>query len=141
VATSSQRFSDLGFLILRLGVGVHMVALHGWSKVQTFSEKAPTFADPLHIGSRLSLIAIIATEVGCAVLIILGLTTRLAAAALAFAMGVVAFVQHAHDPWRRRELALLYLLTSLTLVFTGPGRFSLDAAVWPRLRRKPLNAP
>ena len=48
---------------------------------------------------------------------------------------VAVFVQHAADPFGKKELALLYLVPALTLLFTGAGRFSLDAqigSIWKR---------
>jgi putative oxidoreductase len=41
-------------------------------------------------------------------------------------MCVAAFVIHGSDPFSGKELALMYLVPFLTLVFTGAGRFSLD---------------
>jgi putative oxidoreductase len=40
---------------------------------------------------------------------------------------VAAFVQHGQDPFARKELALVYAVPLLALLFTGPGRYSLDA--------------
>ena len=39
---------------------------------------------------------------------------------------VAAFVQHAADPFGKKELPLLFLWPALTLIATGAGRFSLD---------------
>ena len=53
-------------------------------------------------------------------------------------MAVAAFVVHAGDPWtlgagRSKEPALLYLFPFLALALTGPGRFSLDAWLGPKV--------
>jgi len=50
---------------------------------------------------------------------------------------VAAVAVNGADPWmmgagRSKEPALLYLVPFLALVFTGPGRFSIDALIWPR---------
>ena len=42
-------------------------------------------------------------------------------------MLVAAGLIHADDPWAKKEFALMYLLPFLALLFTGAGRFSLDA--------------
>jgi putative oxidoreductase len=78
---------------------------------------------------------VVFAEVFCAALVMLGLLTRLAAVPIVIFLGVAFFIQHAHDPWPQRELALLYLLPFLALIGTGAGRFSLDAG-WAPWRRK-----
>ena len=41
---------------------------------------------------------------------------------------------HAGDPWRTRELPLLFAVPLLTLAFTGAGAYSVDA--WLAKRRR-----
>lgn len=135
-AFAKETLGDLGLLGLRLGVGVQMVFLHGLDKFQNFAQKAGSFSDPLGIGSRYSLMATTTAELACAALIAVGLLTRLSAAALAFTMGVAAFVHHAGDPWKRKELAILYLAGSLAILLLGSGRFALDRVVGGRLFRR-----
>ncbi len=118
-----------GLLVLRVGVGL-MMLVHGWQKLTGFSEMADSFPDPIGMGSKLSLIAAIGAEVGCSLLLILGLGTRLAVIPLAFTMLVALFVVHADDPWQKKELAALYLLIYATLLLTGPGKFSIDSFIW-----------
>lgn len=122
----STILASIGIFILRLGFGGFMLIAHGWPKLQAFSEKADTFHDPLGMGSKFSLIATIGAEVGCSILLILGLGTRFAALALAFTMGVAAFVFHQEDPWLDRELPILYFIGFLILISTGPGKLSMD---------------
>lgn len=130
--------TSIGLLILRLGFGGYMLT-HGWGKLQMlFRGQFDEFPDPLGIGSGLSLTLAVLGEVLFPVLVILGLLTRLSAAPVVITMAVAAFVIHASDPWSggspSKELALLYLIAFLTLIFTGAGRYSLDAVVSPRLR-------
>jgi putative oxidoreductase len=104
--------------------------VHGWQKLSGFSELADKFPDPIGMGSSLSLVMAIAAEVGCSLLLIAGLGTRLAAVPLAFTMLVALFVVHGSDPWQKKELAACYLAVYATLMLTGAGRFSVDQCLW-----------
>lgn len=126
-----------GLLILRVTLGVQMLALHGWPKLTDFSDIAPNFPDPIGVGSQLSLALAVAAEVGASILIVLGLATRLAAVPFAFTMLVAAFIVHGADPWSDRELALVYLGGAVTLVLAGPGGWSLDRVIAGRLLAEP----
>ncbi|MCB9932629.1 MAG: DoxX family protein [Planctomycetes bacterium] len=125
----------LGLLILRVGAGVLMM-YHGWGKVQKIFAGDFTFADPIGLGPELSLVLAAGAEFGLAALVVLGLGTRLAAAPIVLTMMVAAFVQHAADPFAKKELALVFALMFLVITLTGPGRFSLDALAWPALKRR-----
>jgi putative oxidoreductase len=133
---------SLGLLLLRVGAGGLIAYAHGWDKLSHFSEKAANFGDPLHIGPRLSLGLVTFAEFFCAIAIILGLATRFAAVPLVIAMGVAAFLVHlplvadGKQTFKDLEFPLLYLVMFLTLVFTGAGKFSLDALLFRR-KRKP----
>ncbi|WP_145200856.1 DoxX family protein [Thalassoglobus polymorphus] len=118
-----------GLLILRVAIGGFML-VHGYQKLVGFSGLATKFPDPLGIGSQMSLVATIGAEVGCSLLLILGLGTRLAALPLAFTMIIALFVIHGADPWQRKELAAIFLSVYAAIVLTGPGRFSLDHSLW-----------
>lgn len=145
--------TSTGLLILRLGVGGFM-ASHGWGKVQMLlGGQSAQFGDPIGLGAGLSLTLAVLAEFVCAVLVMLGLATRFAAVPVVFTMLVAAFVAHGGDPWTMgegarlfmtgqskswasKEPALLFLIPFLALVFTGPGRFSLDALIGPRWRAR-----
>jgi putative oxidoreductase len=65
-----------------------------------------------------------------------GLFTRLSVIPLIITMLVAAFVAHAGDPFSSKEPALLYLIPYLALLFSGPGKFSLDFYISRLLNRK-----
>ncbi len=131
-------YTSIGLLILRLGVGGLMIT-HGWGKLANFGALASRFSDPLGLGSTVTLVLVVFAEFFCALLVILGAATRLAVIPLIINMSVIVFVVHADDPWQRQEFALLFLIPFLTLLFTGPGQFSIDGLIrWrtPELDRR-----
>lgn len=130
---TSQNF---GQLALRVAFGGLML-VHGVQKVMGYKDLVEVFPDPIGLGGQFSLIAAIGAEVGCSILLIFGLATRLAAVPLAFTMCVALFVVHANDPWQGKELAATYLAAYVSLFFTGPGAFSLDRLIF---KPKPENA-
>lgn len=132
--TDQQRYAltSIGLLVLRASFGLMMLFSHGLGKLTGFAENSDKFPDPLGVGNSLSMGLAIFAEFGCSILIILGLATRFAAIPLIVTMAVAVLVIHADDPWNKKEFALLYLAPFLTLVFTGAGRYSLDAAIFCR---------
>jgi len=127
--------SSFGLLILRVAAGVSMAAAHGWGKLTSFADLAPKFPDPLGIGKTFSLGGAVGAEFFCAILVALGLGTRWASVPLVFTMGVATFMIHAGDPYGKKEMAILYLVIFALFVFTGAGRYSLDAKLGGRKGR------
>jgi putative oxidoreductase len=142
---------SLGLLILRLGIGGLMLT-HGWGKLQmVLAGDFDKFGDPIGLGSGPSLVLVTAAEFLGALLVMLGLATRLAAASVVIAMGVAVFVAHASDPWTMeqayklfasgeaktmasKEPALLFLIPFLALMVAGAGALSIDGITRSRRR-------
>ncbi len=140
--TFGEVVSSVGLLVLRVGAGLLLLSLHGWSKLKGFDEMSGGFPDPLGLGHTASLTLVVFAEFFCAILVVLGLSTRLAAIPPIVAMAVAAFVFHADDPWAKKELALLYLAPFVTLLLCGGGKLSLDGLIGKRLTADPkLAAP
>jgi putative oxidoreductase len=125
----SENALAFALLVLRVGAGSLMLMKHGLDKLMHFSQKAGGFADPFGIGSTASLSLAVFAEFFCAVFIILGLFTRLATIPLIIAMSVALFVAHQGDFFGKGELAGLFLIVFVTLLFTGPGKVSLDRLI------------
>ncbi|MDL2254730.1 DoxX family protein [Bacteroidales bacterium OttesenSCG-928-J16] len=123
-----SRGSDIGLLLMRIVLACLMMT-HGFAKIYNFEALSMSFPNPIGWGSQLSLILIILAEVGCSLLLLIGLCTRLAAIPLMFGMIVAAFVQHAGDPFAARELSVLYLCMYLVLFILGPGHYSIDSVI------------
>jgi putative oxidoreductase len=124
--------TDVGLLLLRLGFAALLVWLHGWHRlVQAFGYlflgEPWTFVG--FVGSLgfpypvvFAVCSALAESVG-ALLVGLGLATRIGAAAVAINMSVAVFNEaRGGDPI---ELPALYLLIAVTLLITGPGAFAL----------------
>jgi putative oxidoreductase len=122
-----MNFTALGLLILRFGLGITMAMRHGLPKLLDFSHKMQSFPDPLHIGSTLSLSLTIVAELFCAVLIAIGLFTRVAAVPLIIVMAVAFFMVHSGSYFKVKELTLIYLFGFSALFCAGAGAFSVDA--------------
>ncbi|MBK9291161.1 MAG: DoxX family protein [Bacteroidetes bacterium] len=117
---------SLWLLFFRVALALMMLT-HGLPKLaKLLPGQEIVFPDPLGIGTLPSLLLAVFAEVVCSLLILLGLGTRLAAIPLAITMAVAAFMVHAGDPFARKELALMYLLSYITLIVTGSGKFSVD---------------
>lgn len=118
-------------LLLRVGAGAFMLT-HGYPKLQKLLAGDFQFADPFGLGPGISLGLAVFAEFFCSILLILGLGTRLAAIPLIVTMSVAAFIAHSADPFARKEMALLYLLSFVVLLFSGPGRISADQLLGKR---------
>ena len=116
---------DLGLLVLRLLLGVSMFWLHGWEKLMALFAGKTSFLNPIGLGSTPSFLLVIFAEVVCSVLIVFGVFTRLAAAVLAFNMGVAFFVVNG-AALAKGEMAWLYFGGCLVLFAAGAGKFSVD---------------
>lgn len=115
---------DTGILLLRMSCA--LMLLHGWSKFTNFSEDSLEWPDPLHVGSTVSCALTVFAELFCTLFVVIGLFSRLALIPLIVLMIVIVFVIHSGDPLPDREHALMYLLSYLALLFTGPGKYSLE---------------
>lgn len=131
-----EPLNSVGLLLLRVSIGIFIVAFHGWKKLANFSALKDTFQDPIGLGSQLSLTLAVGAEVFGGILLIVGLATRIVSIPLLFTMLVAAFVVHSGDPWAKQEFALIYAFAFATLIFTGPGRFSLDTILDKRRKKR-----
>lgn len=121
--------ADLGLLMLRVWAGASMAILHGWVKLTNFSAFSGKFADPFGLGSTPSLALVVFAELVCAIFIVLGLFTRLAALILGFTMAVAFKVGHGMklSGDGNGEVAFLFLGACVALLVAGPGKLSIDA--------------
>jgi putative oxidoreductase len=129
-----KNYSDLGLLIMRLGVGASYVFIHGWPKIsggverwtglgQAFTNLIGIEFIPVFWGFLAAL-----SEFLGGILIVLGLLFRPAAAFLLFTM-LIATLTHivAGDPLSTTSHALKMLFVFAGLLFVGPGKYSIDS--------------
>lgn len=126
---------DFSSLILRLAAGSFMIYGHGAGKfTKFFSEEPIEFINPFGIGAVATLGLVVFAEIICSLLVILGLMTRYALIPLMITMLYAVFVAHGDDPFRQKEMGLLYFFIFLALMLIGPGKYSLDRMI--KKRRK-----
>lgn len=122
------RNPDAALLLLRLWLGISMLALHGLPKLQKLIAGDHKFPDPLGMGQMPSLVMAVGSEFVGAILIILGLFGRLGALMLAGTMAVAWGITHkmALTGEGSGELAFIYLAGFLAIVLAGSGKYSVD---------------
>lgn len=129
---------DFALLLMRLLFGLSMMLAHGLGILQGFSEYADKYANPIGLGSRLSMALMIFAEFFCALAVVLGLFTRLALIPLIIGMSVAFFIYHGSHSFDKKELSYLYLSAFTVLFLLGPGRFSLDAILFNRKNKEEI---
>ncbi len=126
----TNRYFDSAILFMRIFVGAMMLT-HGIGKIQNYDAIVNSFPDPFGIGRAASFVLITLTEVGCSVLLIIGLLTRIAALPLIFGMFVATFLAFPDKSFSAGELSFAYMGIYITLFISGGGRYSLDAMFFP----------
>lgn len=125
-------YNDYAILMLRVFIGLTMAFSHGLGKVPppdmlVSGLESMGFPMPLFFAWAASL-----AEFAGGILLALGLLTRPAALSMTITMAVAAFVAHAADPFAKKEMALLYLVTSAFICLVGAGKISLDSLLFKR---------
>ena len=124
-----NRFQGLGSLVMRLVLGIIMVA-HGYTKIipsgalYTFSHTVQHMHLPIWLGYVSAF-----TEFFGGMLLVIGLLTRVAALGTAIDMAVAIIKVHLHGGLlgpNSFALPLSLFAISLMLVFTGCGWLGLD---------------
>ena len=134
----SPVLNDLGLLILRLAVALVFI-MHGWTLIfdvgvsnviQNFREAGIPLAE-------LSAPFTAYIELFGGILFVLGALIRPLSAGFVIVMAGALFFVHLGEPLVSPEgessgLAFLLLAASITLLFAGGGRFSIDHLLAPR---------
>ena len=120
---------DGGLFVVRLILGIFMV-YHGWevfdkakmAEYATWPQFKNTGAPEFmaYLGKTAELVG--------GILMVLGWWTRLAAIIIAGTMAYVAFFVGDGIVWYNDQHPFMFVVLALVFIFTGPGRYSLDAA-------------
>ena len=119
---------NTAMLLLRIVFGVLMMS-HGYDKLTGFTETAKNMPSFLGMGSTITAALVVFAEFFCALFIVLGLFTRLAAIPLVIAMGYAVFKAHNSEIFGDGEMATLFLGAYVTLLIIGPGKISVDGMI------------
>lgn len=133
-APPKERQLSLVSLFLRVFISIAMLT-HGLVKVENFTKLSTVFPDPLGIGSEASLALATFAEVGCSVLLILGLFTRFASLTLIIDMMVASMLTSDDKGFSSHELPALYLAIYVAITVLGAGYFSFDRVLITRNHR------
>ena len=128
-----------GILLLRISSGVLLLMNHGWDKIISGADKwnglGRTGLMPLGIEYFHTFFGFMAafSESICAVLVVIGLLTRPAAALITITMLVGANF-HISLGKGSSEMALMYGIIFLSIGLLNPGKYSLDYFIFNKDR-------
>ena len=136
--------TDLALLMLRIALGTVFV-MHGGQKLFVLGPPAVAgFLGSLGVPfPGVNAWLVIAAELGGGLALLTGALTRLAGLATAFTMVVAIATVHGANGFflpAGFEFVLTLLLTSLAIVLTGPGAYSVDALMEKRSPSRELPA-
>ncbi|HTJ77622.1 MAG TPA: DoxX family protein [Rariglobus sp.] len=126
-------FSDLGLLVMRLGVGALFLIVHGFPKLAGGPDKWESIGRAVsYLGIKFGytgwgLAASVAETLG-GLLLMIGFAHRPAALTLFVTMTVAAIWKYyPFGGWDAAAHPAAMAIVCLGLLFTGPGKYSLDA--------------
>ncbi len=134
---TNDRVKDFLLLFLRLAIGALLISQHGYPKLLKLMSGEPIqFAAVMGMSEKSSLILAMFAEYICAIMVMLGMFTRLAAIPVIITFLVIVFHVKGGNPVSDRELPLLYLIFYTYIFFSGAGKHSFDNIFTKLLKRR-----
>jgi len=135
--------ASFGHLFFRVSVGLMIFYIHGLHKLEgwiAYRQQGTTWTLAVEVAGMhfpaplASAVAATLVQFICSLFIIVGMFTRINAALLAGALSG-AILQNLLAN-RNPQLAILYTLVVVTLIFIGGGKYSLDARLLSVTKRQ-----
>ncbi len=125
-----DKYRDFGILLMRLGVGLVFILIHGWPKLSGGAPRWEMMGGAMkHVGITFMPVfwgfMNAFTEFFGGVSLVLGLFMRPMMILLAINM-TVALSSHIGGPWGNMAYAIVALTTFVSFFFIGPGKYSAD---------------
>ena len=117
---------DKGLFLFRLFAAYALIKAHGLPKLLDFQETINHIPDPLGFGATFSTYFAIFTNLFCAVLVGLGLFTRISALLITSLTLTGLFLVHFNDSVKIQDTPLIYSVVFGFITYMGPGKYSLD---------------
>jgi putative oxidoreductase len=117
--------TDLASLFLRFIFG-GLFIWHGVMKIENYDLYLSMSRSLIGLGAKVEYNLVIFAEFFCAVLITLGVLTRLSVIPLMISMSVAYFMAHKNDSFQMKELPFLFMCLSLVVFILGSGKYSVD---------------
>lgn len=121
---------DIAPLLLRVATGL-VFAMHGWMKIQTGLPWVTSMLEGIGFpAAAFFAVLLVAAEFGGGILLILGAFTHWAAKVLAFVALVAFLTVHMSQGFflpMGYEFIIMLFAASVSLMVTGPGRWSVDS--------------
>lgn len=130
VVTTSSKSVSFSLLVLRIGISISMIYLHGYPRLINFSKINSEFADPLGIGTETSLVLVVFAEFFCSIFLVFGLLTRWICVPLIITMIVATWIINGGKDFIFQEKSFIYLICYISLLVSGSGYFSLDSKLF-----------
>ena len=122
-----ERNKDVGLLILRLFIGIRLIygvqdnILH-WEQMKEFEAFLRQYQFPLPLASA---IVSVYVQVLAGILFILGWKMRWGCILMVINFSVAIIMVHLGQSFEEMTTVLFMLITSIALLFTGAGRYSV----------------
>lgn len=125
---SSISWGHLNLILLsyRLIISLSIFIVHGLPKISDFDTEVATIPDPIGIGQYPSALIGAFANLVCPIFISVGLFTRAFIIPILSVTMMGYFVVHSGDPAKVKDIPFMYSVSFLMIMFTGPGKYSVD---------------